>query len=203
MGPSLTVRRAGAEDRDAVVEAFVVASVDEVVTAWVLEGYSVEQFQTSYAPLVIDAALTDDEVWIAESGTTVLAVSIWQTATSAARFETEAAEARQRAQAAPEVRPLQRAAYAMTLVAKEHPRKFPHRYLQMIVTRPEYRGVGAGAAILADRLKAAAAAGMPAFLEASTERSARLYGRHGFVRDGATYTLPEGGPTLIPMWFRG
>jgi GNAT superfamily N-acetyltransferase len=203
MGTTLTVRRAGADERDAVVEAFATAGVDEAVTAWVLEGHAVEQFQAGYSPMIIDRALEDDEVWIAGAGDEVWAVSIWQTATSIARFEAEAAESRERAESMPELRPVTRVAYVMALLAKEHPREFPHRYLQVIVTVPQHRGKGVGAAILGERLKAASDVGVPVFLEASTERSARLYTRCGFVRDGAIHTLPEGGPTLIPMWFRG
>ncbi|NEW39886.1 hypothetical protein GV792_15090 [Nocardia cyriacigeorgica] len=52
---------------------------------------------------------------------------------------------------------------AMTAaVAAHHPPRFPHRYLQMIVTPPQFRGVGAGAAIVDHRVKAAASDGMPA-----------------------------------------
>ncbi|MFD0362574.1 GNAT family N-acetyltransferase [Nocardia sp. GCM10030253] len=203
MTTTLTVQRADLGRRDAVIEAFAAASVDEAVTAWVLEGYPAEQFQPDYVPALIDSALREDEVWTAGVDDEVWAVSIWQHITSATRFEKEAIEARERAGAMPDLRPLQRVATVMDLLAQEHPREFPHRYLQVIVTVPQHRGKGAGAAILGDRLKAASDAGIPAFLEASTERSARLYTRCGFVREGATHTLPEGGPTLIPMWFRG
>lgn len=125
------------------------------------------------------------------------------TVTSADRVLAEAAEAQALADAAPEVRPFQRLATLTALLAREHPREFPHLYVQVIAAVPQHRGSGAGGAILADRLKAASDAGVPAFLEASTEDSARLYTRRGFVRDTVTHTLPDRGPTLIPMWFRG
>ncbi|MBF6471601.1 MULTISPECIES: GNAT family N-acetyltransferase [Nocardia] len=198
----ITTRQAGAEDRDALIEAFGIASADEVVTTWVLEGQPEGGLRTAFVPGLVDRALRDDEIWVAGAGAEIWSMSIWQHVTSVERFAAEAAETRTMAQRAPDVRVLQRLRIVTDLLAREHPREFPHRYLQVIVTVPEHRGEGAGAAILADRLKAASEAGVPAFLEASTERSARLYRRCGFAATGTTHTLPENGPTLIPMWFR-
>ncbi|MGY2008080.1 GNAT family N-acetyltransferase [Nocardia gipuzkoensis] len=198
----ITTRQAGAEDRDALIEAFGIASADEVVTAWVLEGQPEGGLRTAFVPGLVDRALRDDEIWVAGAGAEIWSMSIWQHVTSVERFAAEAAETRTMAQQAPGVRVLQRLRIVTDLLAREHPREFPHRYLQVIVTMPEHRGKGAGAAILADRLKAASEAGVPAFLEASTERSARLYRRCGFAATGTTHTLPENGPSLIPMWFR-
>ncbi|MGY1900304.1 GNAT family N-acetyltransferase [Nocardia gipuzkoensis] len=198
----ITTRQAGAEDCDALIEAFGIASADEVVTAWVLEGQPEGGLRTAFVPGLVDRALRDDEIWVAGAGAEIWSMSIWQHVTSVERFAAEAAETRTMAQQAPDVRVLQRLRIVTDLLAREHPREFPHRYLQVIVTMPEHRGKGAGAVILADRLKAASEAGVPAFLEASTERSARLYRRCGFAATGTTHTLPENGPTLIPMWFR-
>ncbi|MBF6340187.1 GNAT family N-acetyltransferase [Nocardia abscessus] len=198
----ITARRAGAQERDALIEAFGIASADEVVTAWVLEGQPDGGSRTAFVPGLVDRALRDDEIWVAGAGAEIWSMSIWQQVTSVERFAAEAAETRAMAQQAPGVRVLQRLEMVTGLLAREHPREFPHRYLQVIVTVPEHRGKGAGAAILADRLKAASEAGVPAFLEASTERSARLYRRCGFAATGKTHTLPDNGPTLIPMWFR-
>ncbi|MBF6226192.1 MULTISPECIES: GNAT family N-acetyltransferase [Nocardia] len=198
----ITTRQAGAEDRDALIEAFGIASADEVVTAWLLEGQPEGGLRTAFVPGLVDRALRDDEIWVAGVGAEIWSMSIWQHVTSVERFAAEAAETRTMAQQAPDVRVLQRLQIVTDLLAREHPREFPHRYLQVIVTMPEHRGKGAGAVILADRLKAASEAGVPAFLEASTERSARLYRRSGFAATGTTHSLPENGPTLIPMWFR-
>lgn len=202
MGTGSTVRQATAVDRDPLIAAFAAAVIDEVVAAWILHGHPADRFLAGWVPDLIDKALREDEIWIAEADGGIRTVSLWQTVTSVDRYAAEAAELRAAADAAPEVSVLRRSAYVTGLLAREHPRAFPHRYLQVIVTVPEHRGKGAGAAVLTDRLKAASEASIPAFLEASTERSARLYTRMGFVREGRTHTLPEDGPTLIPMWFR-
>ncbi|WP_330232065.1 GNAT family N-acetyltransferase [Nocardia sp. NBC_00508] len=198
----ISARQASVRDRDALIEAFGAASADEVVTTWLLEEQPDTSVHAAFVPRLIDAALRDDEIWVAGAGEEIWSVSLWQHITSVERFAEEAAEAQTMAEQAPGMRVLQRVAILTDLLAREHPREFPHQYLQVIVTVPEHRGKGAGAAILADRLKAASEASVPAFLEASTERSARLYSRSGFARTGITHTLPENGPALIPMWFR-
>ncbi|MCP2278818.1 GNAT family N-acetyltransferase [Nocardia amikacinitolerans] len=200
-----TVRRAGIQEMDAVAAAFARGSADEAVTAWVVADHPevAEAFRSEHAPRLVERALREDEVWLAGTDDEIWAVSLWQKVTSADRVRAEAAEARAMAAAVPNVRPLERLVAVTALLAEHHPREFPHRYLQAIVTVPEHRGKGAGGAILADRIKAYSDASETAFLEASTERSSRLYARNGFVRTGVTHTLPDGGPTLIPMWFRG
>ncbi|MEU7140725.1 GNAT family N-acetyltransferase [Nocardia sp. NPDC046473] len=199
----ITVRQAGEQDRDAVIAAFSLACPDEAVTAWVLEGHPFEQFGPHYVPEMIDRALRDDEIWLAGTDADIWAVSIWQHVDSVDRFASDLLAARTAADGAPDVRPLQRMAVVTDLLAHSHPRELPHRYLQVIVTVPQHRGKGAGAAILANQTKAASSAGVPAYLEASTDRSARLYSRMGFTQTSTTYDLPDGGPTLRPMWFRG
>lgn len=201
MGTELTVRRAGPADREPLIEALRAATPDEAVTEWIMRGYPAEQFLDVWAPEIADRGLRRDEVWVAGAGSEIWAVSVWQHLTSPERLFAEAATAREHAERAPAVRPLQRAAYVTELLTRIHPRTFPHSYLELIVTVPRYRGRGAGAAVLTARTRELAAAGLPAFLEASTERSARLYTRQGFVRTGETHTLPEDGPTLVPMWF--
>lgn len=201
MATELDVWRAEKEDADAVTTALRAGAPDEAVTEWIMRGYPADRFLDVYLPEIVQRGLADDEIWVAGVPGEIWAVSVWQAVDSAERLHAEAANAREHADRARDVRPLQRSAYVTDLLAREHPRRFPHRYLELIVTVPQYRGRGAGAAILGNRTRALAGAGMPAYLEASTERSSRLYARHGFVRTGAAFTLPEDGPTLLPMWF--
>ncbi|WP_167473770.1 GNAT family N-acetyltransferase [Nocardia arthritidis] len=203
METGLTVRRAGAADRDALIAAYTAANADEAVFEWISAGYPVEAIQAGFVRELIDTALAEDEIWVAGPGAEIWTVSIWQTLTDLDRATAAAVETRAQADALPDVRSVRRAAEVMELLAREHPREFPHGYLQIVVTRPEHRGKGSTSAILADRLKAASDRGLPVFLEASTERSARLYARHGFTAEPVTHELPESGPTLRPMWFRG
>ncbi|WP_245545765.1 GNAT family N-acetyltransferase [Nocardia higoensis] len=196
------MRRAGFDDVETVGRVYARSAQDEAVTAWVTDGYPdiAAAFRDEQAPELIERAVREDEVWIAGPGREVWSVSVWHHVTAIDRYEAEARENAKMAAAAPEIRPIVRLAAVTALVARTHPREFPHRYLQSIVTAPEYRSRGAGAAILAARLPAS---GVPVYLEASTERSAALYERCGFVRSGAGLPLPDDGPVLVPMWFRG
>ncbi|MFI6869338.1 GNAT family N-acetyltransferase [Nocardia sp. NPDC050406] len=204
MDSQLVARRAGLDELDNVSRVFAEASADEVVFSWVMEGQGeiADQFRTTHAPEMIERTMREDEVWVAGVGDEVWAVSLWHTVTSTERYAREAAEMRELYANAP-LQPFRRLTALTGLLEKTHPAEFPHRYLHVIVTLPEHRGKGAGAAIITDRVKAAADAGVPAYLEASTERSARLYERCGFVHEGEHIVLPENGPTLRPMWFRG
>ena len=78
-----------------------------------------------------------------------------------------------------------------------HPKE-RHWYLPVIGTVPASRGRGLGSALLAHTLAPIDAAGLPSYLEATSERNAALYARFGFARTG-TIELPDG-PSLIAMW---
>ncbi|MYR05321.1 GNAT family N-acetyltransferase [Gordonia sp. SID5947] len=75
--------------------------------------------------------------------------------------------------------------------------KEPHWYLGQVGAT--VKGVGIGSALLAagiDRVDA------PAYLESSNEANIPLYERYGFEVT-TEITLPEGGPTVWPMYRRG
>ena len=64
---------------------------------------------------------------------------------------------------------------------------------------PEAQGRGRGATLLRHMLDRCDAESMPAYLEATTERSRALYALHGFEVT-EELRLPGGGPPLWPMW---
>lgn len=65
----------------------------------------------------------------------------------------------------------------------------PHWHLMDIAVAPRAQGLGVGSVLLSHRLALVDAAGMRAFLSATTPASRRLYERHGFEAVGS---LPEG-----------
>jgi GNAT superfamily N-acetyltransferase len=75
----------------------------------------------------------------------------------------------------------------------------PHWYLLYVGTRPERRGRGLGATLLQAMADRCDADGVPAYLEATCERSVPLYRRHGFAEHG-TIDVPTGCPRMVPMW---
>ncbi|MGY1709878.1 GNAT family N-acetyltransferase [Geodermatophilus sp. SYSU D00758] len=75
----------------------------------------------------------------------------------------------------------------------------PHWYLLYVGTRPERRGQGLGAALLQAMADRCDTDGVPAYLEATCERSVPLYRRLGFAEHG-TIDVPPGCPRMVPMW---
>lgn len=72
----------------------------------------------------------------------------------------------------------------------------PHLYLATLGTEPARQGQGLGSALLAELARRADGAGVPAYLEASTERNVALYARFGFaVREAVDL-----GPPFPTIW---
>jgi ribosomal protein S18 acetylase RimI-like enzyme len=73
-----------------------------------------------------------------------------------------------------------------------------HWYLPYLGVEPAHQGKGTGSRLLKPVLEQADADGLPCFLETASERTIRLYERHGFViiREGNTL---RGGPRLWAM----
>jgi GNAT superfamily N-acetyltransferase len=74
----------------------------------------------------------------------------------------------------------------------------PHFYVRIVGVRTARQGQGLGSALMQPTLQRADSAGLPAYIEASSQRSAALYERLGFVHMDAL-ELPEGGPPVWPM----
>ena len=79
-----------------------------------------------------------------------------------------------------------------------HPEE-PHWYLAIIGSDPNVRGKGFGQALMQSRLDRCDAEYAPAYLESSNPDNVPYYERFGFEVTGEI-TVPNGGPTLIPMW---
>jgi ribosomal protein S18 acetylase RimI-like enzyme len=83
------------------------------------------------------------------------------------------------------------------LMAAEHPHE-PHYYLFFLGTRPQWQSRGIGSALLEQLLEPCDRDGIPAYLDATSERNKRLYLRHGFEVSNEV-RLP-GGAAFWPMW---
>ena len=78
---------------------------------------------------------------------------------------------------------------------ERHPRE-PHFYARTVGVRTALQGQGMGSALMRPTLERADSAGLATYIEASSERSAALYERLGFVHMDVL-ELPEDGP---PVW---
>jgi GNAT superfamily N-acetyltransferase len=92
-------------------------------------------------------------------------------------------------------RRLSLAARVQRAMEERHLRE-PHFYVRIVGVRSALQGHGLGSALMQPTLQRADSAGLPAYIEASTERSAALYERLGF-RHIDVLELPAGGP---PVW---
>lgn len=81
-----------------------------------------------------------------------------------------------------------------------HPHE-PHWYLNILGTDPGRQGEGIGSALLRTVLDRCDDSGVPAYLEATSERNRVLYERHGFEVTGEI-ALPDG-PVMWAMWREG
>ena len=73
----------------------------------------------------------------------------------------------------------------------------PHYYIRYLGVATRFQGPGLGTALLRPTLDRCDAEGVAAYLEASTERSAALYERLGFIHLGEL-RVPDG-PRFWPM----
>ena len=89
-------------------------------------------------------------------------------------------------------------AFELMAVMEEHHPHEPCYYLQLVGVVPEHQGWGLGAALMQPVLAQCDREGVPAYLEATTRASLRLYERLGFEVIGEF--APAGGPSLWPMW---
>lgn len=91
---------------------------------------------------------------------------------------------------------LSRAKRLQRLFEDIHPQE-PHYYIRYVGVATRFQGRGTGTALLRATLDRCDTESVPAYLEASTERSAALYARLGFVHLGEL-RVPDG-PRFWPM----
>jgi len=76
-----------------------------------------------------------------------------------------------------------------------------HHHLALLAVHPDAQGRGLGGALLDHHHRRLDTEQTPAYLEASTAGSRRLYLRHGYHdQPDAPFHLPDGGPPMWPMW---
>ncbi|MGX7671990.1 GNAT family N-acetyltransferase [Plantactinospora sp. DSM 117369] len=210
MTETMTVRPAEPADARAIAATVGRAGQDEAVLSWVVPEESARQAcaqaWVEFASDWVGGALEAGEILLADGEPTGIGgLSVWEFRAGDRTGSAAAADpARDERQAAFLARAYGRYAPRMALVgeliAARHPDREPHWYLQQMVVLPELRGRGLGGAMLRHQLARADADGIGCYLEASSPRNRALYERYGFRAQGEPIQLPDGGPTLQPMW---
>ncbi|MET7497971.1 GNAT family N-acetyltransferase [Streptomyces sp900116325] len=188
------IRQAETEDREQVVRLLDEAFHHDPVSGWVFPDEAHRRaVHGKFLGVFVDVTLAEGRIDLLEDGT---AVALWLPVPAGAPAEEDTTPALMRATADPDN---ERAELVGRLTGAIHPHDRAHEYLLMIGVSPDRQGEGIGAALIADVLERCDRDGVPAYLEASSARSRRLYERLGFTFMGATVELPDG-PSMWPMW---
>ena len=197
-GPPQARPAESAADREAAAEALALAFADDPCWAHLLpDPDSRPERLLAYFSAEIEALSPRyREVWVAEDGS---AAAVW------ARPErwripfgvTLREGARLRRVFGRRIGVALRVAMQLE---RHHPKDPHHWYLNYLGVEPPRQGRGVGSAMLAPILNGCDQDGVPAHLEASTERNRALYERHGFVLSEVFDMAGRGGPPIRGMW---
>lgn len=203
-GMGVAIRTAGEDDRDTVVRLLDEAFQDDPVSGWVFPGE--EYRRRTHHRLMgafTDIVLADGWIDLTEDGA---ACALWLSVpgeedTPEEPDEEPAEDAEDvPAQVREAVDPDNERVESIARLTEDiHPSGPAHAYLWMIGVAPERQGEGLGTALIASVLDRCDRDGLPAYLEASSERSKGLYERLGFACTGRVLHLPDG-PRMWPMW---
>jgi GNAT superfamily N-acetyltransferase len=191
----VAIRRAGEDDREAVIRLLDEAFQNDPVSNWVFPDAEHRRLRH---PLLmgafVDAVLGEGYVDVTEDGS---ACALWLSVPAEpAGEDDEDGPARLREDVDPEN---ERVELIYRLTAGIHPEGQAHEYLWMIGVAPGRQGEGLGAALVQHVLDRCDGEGVAAYLEASSARSRGLYERLGFEFTGSALELPAG-PLMWPMW---
>ncbi|WP_031083117.1 GNAT family N-acetyltransferase [Streptomyces sp. NRRL WC-3549] len=188
------IRQADGRDRGQVVEILEAAFHDDPVSSWVFPDEEHRRaVHGKFLGVFADIALSEGRVDLLEDGT---AAALWLSVPAGAPEEEDETPALMRRTADPDN---ERAELVGRMTGAVHPHDRAHAYLLMIGVRPERQGEGLGRVLIDGVLERCDREGLPAYLEASSERSRGLYERIGFTCLGRAVELPDG-PSMWPMW---
>ena len=192
----VAIRAAGEGDRELVVRLLDAAFQDDPVSGWVFPG--AEDRRAKHPGLMAaftDIVLAAGRIDLTEDGS---ACALWM---SMPADDDGDAEDDGPAQVRQAVDPdNERVETIGRLTAAIHPSGRAHEYLWMIAVAPGRQGEGLGTALIESVLDRCDRERQPAYLEASSARSRKLYERLGFELAGPVLDLPENGPAMWPMW---
>ncbi|MEV8310527.1 GNAT family N-acetyltransferase [Streptomyces flavidovirens] len=188
------IRQAGESDREALVRLLDAAFMDDPVSCWVFPDRAHRgRVHGAFLGVFLDVALSEGRVDVTEDGS---AAALWLQVPAGVPEVEDDTPVRMRETADPDN---ERAELVGRLMGEVHPHDRAHEYLLLIGVSPDRQGEGLGTALIQPVLDRCDRDGVPAYLEASSARSSKLYERLGFAFTGRTVELPDG-PPMWPMW---
>jgi GNAT superfamily N-acetyltransferase len=193
--PTTRPRLTTAADVPVLAETIADAFHDDPTMRWIVpdEGRRLAVGPAVFRPFV-DGIQRLGDTWIIEDGA---AAALWIPPGRTVPAPEEAEAFEQQVAAVLHGDELERLAALVAVMDANLPSE-PHAHLNLLGTVPARQGQGLGSRLFEAVLPRLDRDGVPAYLEATTDSSRRLYERHGFVywNDIA----PEGGPVLRRMW---
>ncbi|GAA2951964.1 GNAT family N-acetyltransferase [Streptomyces enissocaesilis] len=188
------IRQAGESDREALVRLLDAAFMDDPVSSWVFpDRVHRGRVHGAFLGVFLDVALREGRVDVTGDGS---ATALWLQVPAGLPEEEDDTPARMREAADPDN---ERAELVGRLTGEVHPHDRAHEYLLLIAVSPDRQGEGLGTALIQPVLDRCDRDGVPAYLEASSARSGKLYERLGFAFTDRRVDLPDG-PHMWPMW---
>lgn len=189
----MVIRTAGEGDREFVIRLLDEAFQDDPVSGWVFPDRA-HRVATHHKLMgaFADVVLAEGRVDVTEDGA---ACALWLSV-PADEHGDEDGPGQLREAVDPEN---ERVELIGRLTAGIHPAGRAHEYLWMIAVAPGRQSEGLGTALIETVLDRCDREGIPAYLEASSARSRKLYERLGFELTGRPLDLPDG-PQMWPMW---
>jgi len=187
---SPSISSATPSDQQRAISTIVVAFSSDPVARWVLpEPHQYLTYFTEIVPLMAGGAFEHGSAYCAED---FVAASLWLP--PGVHSDQEAlGELAQRAVAE---RDQEKVFAFLEQMGIFHPTE-PHWYLPLIGVDPVYQGRGYGSALLRHALQNCDGDKLPAYLEATSPSSRRLYERHGFEATGEIQVADS--PPMWPM----
>ena len=193
MGTDWFVRKTTETDLPAITDTLSEAFYDDPVFRWwIPEDDRRAAILPPFFRLLAEAHLPLDELYATDE---VNGCAVWVPPGMQPTAEEMAELAPRFAEVSEEY--AERLFYLLARMEEVHPTE-PHWYLFVLGTKPEWQGRGMGSALLRKVLKECDRDGIPAYLEASSERNRDLYLRHGF--EVVCEITVEDGPTGFSMW---
>ena len=189
----VVIRAAGEADREGIAALLDKAFQDDPVSVWV---FPEDADRRAKHPLLmgafLDIVLAEGRVDVTDDGA---ACALWLSVPAHGPEEPDDGSAALREAIDPANERIEEIG---RITAETHPEGPAHEYLWLIAVAPERQSEGLGTVLIESVLERCDREGLPAYLEASNERSRDLYERLGFAVI-STVRLPDG-PEMWPMW---
>lgn len=195
MGAVDEIRKALPQDLPVMGSVLGRAFFDDPLFVWAIpDGDRRQRFNTAFFTLYSRAFLRHDQTYT--TGGDVVAAALWAPPGVEPISGEDAEDLGQLMEGLAEL-DAERFVELTKVFGDHHPHG-AYWYLQFMGVAPGLQGRGIGSRLMTPVLQRCDREGVPAYLDATSERNKRLYERHGFEAEASF--AASGGPPVWPMW---